>query len=80
MFVCVQDKAWCARPVVETSTALVLPERGLSVNLFPGEKDLNELVHHFIWADLILYNKAMELFYDKALLCGIKTLRSPLDA
>ena len=34
---------------------------------------LEELLGHFVWADLVLYQKVRELFYDKALLCRVET-------
>lgn len=65
----------CARPpqkeAEETSNALTVPSQELSVTSVPA---LDNLLLHFVWADLILYEKAKELFYDRAMLCGVKTL------
>jgi len=56
----------------ETSSALTVASQELAIT---SEPLLDALLRHFVWADLILYEKAQELFYDRALLCGIQTLR-----
>jgi len=65
---------WCAKPKDDehTSTALTLPSQELALTNVPA---LDDLLKHFVWADLVLYQRAQELFYDKALLCRIKTLK-----
>mmetsp|Transcript_29105 Transcript_29105/g.42736 ORF Transcript_29105/g.42736 Transcript_29105/m.42736 type:complete len:475 (-) Transcript_29105:138-1562(-) len=65
---------WCAKPAMneETSSALTVASQELAIT---SEPLLDALLRHFVWADLILYEKAQELFYDRALLCGIQTLK-----
>jgi len=69
-----QGAEWCAKPAMneETSSALTVASQELAIT---SEPLLDALLRHFVWADLILYEKAQELFYDRALLCGIQTLR-----
>jgi hypothetical protein len=71
-----QGDEWCAKPKDDehTSTALTLPSQELALTNVPA---LDDLLKHFVWADLVLYQRAQELFYDKALLCRIKTLKPP---
>lgn len=69
-----QGDEWCAKPAMneETSSALAVASQELAIT---SEPLLDALLRHFVWADLILYEKAQELFYDRALLCGIETLK-----
>lgn len=68
-----QDE-WCGGPPVteETGSALVVATQALSITSVPA---LDALLRHFVWGDLILYEKAQELFYDKAQMCDVKTLK-----
>ena len=80
-----EGRPWCAKPDYtkegdpSTSTALATSSHITDVALAGAKKmpaqTLEELLGHFVWADLILYQKVRELFYDKALLCRVETAR-----
>ena len=59
-----------------TGHALIVVTQTLTIT---GEPALDNLLRHFVWADLIEYERAQELFYEKALMCDVKTIKQIKD-
>jgi hypothetical protein len=79
------QEEWCGKPAfthqsnsfeMESSSALIVATQALAITSEPA---LDNLLRHFVWADLILYERAQELFYEKALMCDVKTIKQIKD-